>query len=68
MIKLKMAESHESVFGLATTPISFILTPQVLISLREQGNKAVESYIQRIQMIMENFEEQNKPVNYQVHL
>lgn len=48
------SESHESVFGLATTPISFILTPHILISLREQGNKAVESYIQRIQMIMEN--------------
>ena len=36
-------ESHESVFGLATTPVSFILTPNVLVSLREQGNKAMES-------------------------
>ena len=55
-------ESHESVFGLATTPVSFILTPNVLVSLREQGNKAMESYIQRIQTIMGRaIEEQNKP-------
>ena len=43
-------ESHESVFGLATTPMSFILTPNILVSVREQGNKAIESYIQRIQV------------------
>ena len=56
------SESHESVFGLATTPVSFILTPNVLVSLREQGNKAMESYIQRIQTIMGRaIEEQNKP-------
>ena len=55
-------ESHESVFGLATTPMSFILTPSVLVSVREQGNKAVESYIQRLQVIMERaIAEQNKP-------
>lgn len=28
---------HESVFGLATTPMSFILTPRILVSVREQG-------------------------------
>ena len=57
-----ISESHESVFGLATTPMSFILTPSVLVSVREQGNKAVESYIQRLQVIMGRaIAEQNKP-------
>ncbi|WP_109439569.1 magnesium transporter CorA family protein [Acinetobacter haemolyticus] len=52
---------HESVFGLATTPMSFILTPQVLVSVREQGNMAVENYVQRLQLIMERtVSEQNK--------
>ncbi|WHR59049.1 magnesium transporter CorA family protein [Acinetobacter haemolyticus] len=53
---------HESVFGLATTPMSFILTPRILVSVREQGNMAVESYVQRLQMVMERaILEQNKP-------
>ncbi|QER40720.1 magnesium transporter CorA family protein [Acinetobacter suaedae] len=53
---------HESVFGLATTPMSFILTPRVLVSVREQGNMAVENYVQRLQMVMERaILEQNKP-------
>ena len=43
-------EQHEKMFGLATTPVSFIMTPQVLITVREQGNRAVESYISRIEM------------------
>ncbi len=42
-------EQHEKVFGLATTPISFIMTPQVLITVREQGNKAIKNYISRIE-------------------
>ena len=55
-------ESHESIFGLATTPMGFILTPNILVSVREQGNKAIESYIQRIQVIMGRpIAEQNKP-------
>jgi hypothetical protein len=54
---------------LATTPISFIFTPKVLISVREQGNKAIENYIQRIENILcKTLEEQNKPVNYLIHL
>ena len=55
-------EKHERVFGLATTPISFMLTPQVLITVREQGNKEVESYIQRMETVLSHpIEEHNKP-------
>lgn len=56
------AEKHERFFGLATTPISFMLTPQVLITVREQGNKEVESYIQRMETVLSRpIEEHNKP-------
>ncbi|MGM7339068.1 CorA family divalent cation transporter, partial [Acinetobacter baumannii] len=59
--EIKNGESHESVFGLATTPISFIFTPKVLISVREQGNKSIENYIQRLENILcKTLEEQNK--------
>jgi Mg2+ and Co2+ transporter CorA len=55
-------EQHERVFGLATSPISFISTDQVLITIRERGNHAVESYINRIQNVVQKpFDEQNKP-------
>src|SRR3990167_201735 len=55
-------EKRERVFGLATTPISFMLTPQVLITVREQGNKEVESYIQRMETVLSRpIEEHNKP-------
>ena len=55
-------EKHERVFGLATTPISFMLTPQVLITVREQGNKEVESYIQRMETVLSRpIEEHNQP-------
>ena len=55
-------EKHERVFGLATTPFSFMLTPQVLITVREQGNKEVESYIQRMETVLSRpIEEHNKP-------
>lgn len=61
-IDTQAAEKHERVFGLATTPISFMLTPQVLITIREQGNKTLESYIQRIETVHSRpIEEQNKP-------
>ncbi|RZF53134.1 magnesium transporter [Acinetobacter halotolerans] len=57
-----VSDSHENIFGLTTTPMSFILTPNILVSVREQGNMTVESYIQRIQLIMERtITEQNKP-------
>lgn len=49
-------------FGLSTTPVSFILTPQVLITVSEQGNKAIENYIARLDAILSRpAEEQNKP-------
>lgn len=55
-------EAHEHVFGLSITPVSFILTPQVLITVREQGNKAIENYIARLDTILSRpAEEQNKP-------
>ena len=55
-------EQHEKFFGLATTPISFMITPQVLITVREQGNKAIENYISRMEIIlMRPLPEQNKP-------
>ena len=58
----KALEKHERVFGLATTPISFLLTPQVLITVRERGNKAIESYLQRIETLIQRpIDEQSKP-------
>ncbi|AYA69964.1 magnesium transporter [Acinetobacter sp. WCHA55] len=61
-LDIQAAEKHERVFGLATTPISFMLTPQVLITVREQGNKEVESYIQRMETVLSRpIEEHNKP-------
>ncbi len=55
-------EQHERFFGLATTPISFMITPQVLITVREQGNKAIENYISRMEIILTRpLPEQNKP-------
>ncbi len=45
----------------ATTPISFIMTPQVLITVREQGNKAIKNYISRIEThVIRSAQEQNK--------
>ena len=56
------AEKHENLFGLATSPISFILTGQVLITIREKGNHAVEQYLERIlQMTDKCIDAQNKP-------
>ena len=55
-------EVHERIFGLTTTPISFIMTSQVLITVREVGNKATESYVQRVETISTKaIAEQNKP-------
>ena len=58
----KLSEVHEQIFGLSTTPISFIVTPHALITVREQGNKAIESYLQRIESILiKELKEQNTP-------
>lgn len=55
-------EIHESIFGLATTPISFIMSQHVLISIRETGNKAIDHYVERFEQILQrSIDEQNKP-------
>ncbi|WP_455598083.1 magnesium transporter CorA family protein [Acinetobacter pecorum] len=54
-------EQHEQMFGLATTPVSFIITPQVLVTVREQGNKVLQNYISRIELnFIHSNREQNK--------
>ncbi len=54
-------ENHEKVFGLATTPVSFILTPTVLVTIREQGNKSIENYLDRMNNMMKRVvDEQNR--------
>ncbi len=42
-------QPSQSAFGLASTPISFFLNPQLLITFREPGIKIIESYIERLQ-------------------
>ncbi len=55
-------EAHERIFGLATTPVSFIVTPRILVSIREQGNRVVENYIQRFEAVLtRSLDDQNKP-------
>ena len=55
-------EQHETLFGLATTPVSFVMTPRVLISVREQGNRAIENFITRLDTIVSrDKDQQNKP-------
>lgn len=55
-------EKHEQIFGLTTTPVSFITTSNFLITVRERGNHALENYALRVQMIAEKpADEQNKP-------
>lgn len=57
-----VGEQHESIFGLATTPISFIVSQHILVSVREQGNQAVDNYVQRFQSVLQrSIQEQNKP-------
>ena len=55
-------EKHDSIFGLATSPVSFIITSQALITVHEKGNQAFESYLSRIVSVMnKGLDEQNKP-------
>lgn len=57
-----VVEEHQKVFGLATTPVSFIITPHVLITVRERGNRPIENYLARIENLLKRQpEEQNKP-------
>lgn len=44
---------QEALLGLATTPMGFIFTAKVLISVREEGNTAVENYIKRLALTMQ---------------
>jgi len=56
------AEAHPQFFGLATSPVSFVITENALISVREVGNKAMESFVSRIEMIVgRDIDQQNKP-------
>ena len=56
------AETHDNVFGLASTPVSFLLSQHALVTVREQGNRPIEAYIQRFnQMLQRQIDEQNKP-------
>ena len=55
-------EKHERTFGLATTPISFVITAQTLLTVREAGNKSFESYLERVETILcRPIQDQNKP-------
>lgn len=55
-------QQHHKLFGLATTPTSFIMTPYALITIREKGNHPIESYIDRLENILKRTTtEQNKP-------
>ncbi|MFW2146671.1 magnesium transporter CorA family protein [Acinetobacter sp. TY1] len=55
-------EEHERLFGLTTTPVSFITTNNILITIRERGNRALENYLTRVQTIAAKpVDEQNKP-------
>lgn len=57
----KSIEQHQSEFGLMTTPVSFTLASRAIITVREKGNKAIESYIERLHALMLKPEEdQNK--------
>ncbi len=44
---------REALLGLATTPMGFIFTAKVLISVREEGNTAIENYIERLTLTMQ---------------
>lgn len=55
-------EQHERVFGLATTPVSFLISSHVLLTVRELGNHAMENYVARMETIVcRAMDEQNKP-------
>ncbi|OTG85680.1 magnesium transporter [Acinetobacter sp. ANC 4558] len=58
----RLSEYYEHMSGLATTPISFILTPQVLVTVREKGNYVIESNISRLNAVATKaLDEQNRP-------
>lgn len=55
-------EMHEQVFGLASTPMSFILTATRLVTVREQGNQVIENYVQQLNaLLLDPIDKQHKP-------
>lgn len=55
------SEQHQSEFGLITTPVNFIIAPKALVTVREDGNKAIQNYIERlVGLIGKRPNEQNK--------
>ncbi len=59
---LSQHEQQMAIYGLATTPMSFIIRPNILISVREQGNLAIENYITRIEAVLaDETKLENKP-------
>jgi len=55
-------EPQESAFGLATTPVSFIFNPDLLITVREKGNTILEVFIHRLQASLTcNIDDPGKP-------
>ncbi|WP_151777685.1 magnesium transporter CorA family protein [Acinetobacter brisouii] len=57
----KSLEKHSNDFGLVTTPVAFCMSARSLVTVREKGNKAIESYIERLHGFMHKPpEEQNR--------
>ncbi|AOA59822.1 magnesium transporter CorA family protein [Acinetobacter larvae] len=56
------SEQHASILALETSPVSFIITPQLLLTVREQGNQSLESYVSRVNTLLQRpIEQQNVP-------
>ncbi|GAB3049772.1 magnesium transporter CorA family protein [Acinetobacter apis] len=47
------AEQHVMEFGLMTTPVNFILTERVLVTVRERGNHSIQSYLERLEQAID---------------
>lgn len=45
-------ERNGTLSGPASTPMSFVITPNVLITIREQGNRAIENFVQRLNVMV----------------
>lgn len=56
----KGLEQHNSEFGLVTTPVNFLIAPHALVTVREKGNNAIDTYLERLkQTIKKPVAEQN---------
>lgn len=47
------AEQHVMEFGLMTTPVNFILTERILVTVRERGNHSIQSYLERLEQAID---------------